>query len=335
MTTETTTQQTADNSSTTTTEKVAETTQQTADTTPTQQTQATQATQTTAAAAKAAEWGETWRDDYATKAATVDGKLDEKLRDKIANRLKRFSSVKDTLDWTFNADKKISEGSYKKAPDAGASAEEIAEYRKAHGIPDDPAKYLENLPAGIKIADEDKALFDNLAKHMHGLHADPKIMHGFADWYYQIQRQQDELFSENNIKAKQETEDALRADFGPDYRTNINLVNAFVGTMPKEVQETLFKSVTPDGKQIMNDPGMVKWLAQQARELQYTGTVTLPGQEASKGLDQEIADIESKMGDRRSEYWKGAMAPGTKDTVMQVRYRELIDMKNRMGSRAA
>jgi len=59
-------------------------------------------------------WGETWREDYAAKVATVDGKLDEKQRDKILNRLKRFPTAKEALDWAFNADKKISDGSYKK-----------------------------------------------------------------------------------------------------------------------------------------------------------------------------------------------------------------------------
>lgn len=323
-------------------------TQQAADTSTTDKTTTQQTTQddaakaaTTAAAAASTsattpdkwsmKWGETWREDAAKEYATDDkGALDQKAYDKTLARFKRIATPKGVFDWAFNAEKKISDGSYKKPLGDKATAEEITEYRKANGIPEAPEKYLEALPNGLVIGEDDKPIMDSFAKALHGVHADPKTVHAAVDWYYKFQDEQEGLRQEANAAAKTATEDALRDEWGPDFRPNTNLINNLVGTMPKELQEELFQSATPAGTQIMNNPAMLKWLAQQARELNYTGTVLPSGEATSKGLTTELDALKAKMGDRSSDYWKGPQAEKN-----QSRYRELLDLKQRIDQRAA
>lgn len=283
-----------------------------------------------AAAQASTTWGEKWREDYATKAATIDGKLNEEQQGKILARLKRFPSAKEALDWAFNADKKIADGSFKKPLGEKATAEEIAEYRKANGIPETPEKYLDNLPAGLVIGDEDKPFIEQFTKAFHGKNADPAIVHTAIQTYYKVVDEQEGLRQEANTAAKTATEDALRAEWGADYRANTNLINAFVGSMPKELQDELFQSSKPDGTQIMNNPEMLKWFAQQARELNYTGAVLPSGEASSKGITTEIDGLKAKMADRNSDYWKGPTAD-----KQQARYRELLELQERIKSRAA
>lgn len=280
--------------------------------------------------AAAAGAGDKWRENYAVKKATVDGKLDQAAHDKLLNRLKRFSSIDDALESFFNADKKIADGTYRKPLGDKATPEEIAEYRKANGIPETPEKYLEKLPDGLVIGEEDKPIIEKFTKAFHGKHADPAVVHAAIKTYYEVVDEQEGLRQQANTAARSATEDALRAEWGADYRGNTNLINAFIGSMPKDLQDELFQSAKPDGTQIMNNPAMLKWLAQQARELNYTGAVLPSGEASAKGITTELDAIKAKMADRNSDYWKGPTAE-----KQQARYRELIDLQQRISNRAA
>lgn len=281
-------------------------------------------------AAAGAAWGEKWREEYAAKVATVDGKLNEEQQGKILARLKRFPSAKEALDWAFSADKKIADGSYRKPLGDKATPEEIAEYRKANGIPEKPEQYLEKLPDGLVIGDEDKPFIEKFTKAFHGKHADPSVVHAAIKTYYEVVDEQEGLRQEANTAARAATEDSLRAEWGADYRANTNLINSFIGSMPKDLQDELFQSAKPDGTQIMNNPAMLKWLAQQARELNYTGAVLPSGEASAKGITTEIDAIKAKMADRNSDYWKGPTAE-----KQQARYRELLELQERIKNRAA
>lgn len=270
-----------------------------------------------ATAAKAPAWGEKWREEYAG--------TDEKL----LKRLQRYTTPKAVIDTMIEAQNKISDGSYKKLP-ANATAEQLAEYRKANGIPETADKYLERLPDGLVIGDEDKPFIEKFAKAFHEKNADPAVVHAAIKTYYDVVDEQEGLRQQVNAAAKTATEDALRAEWGPDYRPNTNLINAFIGSMPKDLQDELFQSSKPDGTQIMNNPEMLKWLAQQARELNYTGAVLPNGEASAKSLESELTQIKSLMGDRSSKYWKGPESAG-----LQARYRELVEIQQRIANRAA
>jgi len=128
----------------------------------------------------------------------------------------------------------------------------------------------------------------------------------------------------------------LREEWGPDYRPNTNLINAFIGSMPKELQDELFQSAKPDGTQIMNNPAMLKWLAQQARELNYTGAVLPSGQSNGKDISTEINELVAASGNRQGPYWKGPAHPTRKgETVMSGRLLELYEIQGRLKQRGA
>lgn len=284
----------------------------------------------TAADQAAANGGEKWRENYAVKKATVDGKLDQAAHDKLLNRLKRFPSIDDALESFFNADKKIADGTYRKPLGDKATPEEVAEYRKANGIPESHDKYLEKLPDGLVIGDEDKPFIEKFTKAFHDKNADPSVVAAAIKTYYEVVDEQEGLRAQANAAAKTATEDAMREEWGPDFRANTNLINSFVGSMPKDLQDELFQSSKPDGTQIMNNPAMLKWLAQQARELNYTGAVLPSGEASAKGLESEINTLKGLMGDRSSKYWKGPEAQ-----ALQSRYRELVDLQQKIAARNA
>ena len=85
-----------------------------------------------------------------------------------------------------------------------------------------------------------------------------------------------------------------------------------------------------DGTPLASNPKVIRALLAAAREINPAATVVpAAGADALKTLDDELAGLEQMMGDRRSEYWKGAKAE-----TLQARYRTLVDAKTKTGQRA-
>jgi hypothetical protein len=163
------------------------------------------------------------------------------------------------------------------------------------------------------------------------VNADPKVAHAAIGWYNNFVEEQAAKIHEGDLSAKQTTEDALRAEWGNDYRVNINAIGGLLDTAPKEVSEAVLNARTSDGKAIMNDPAIVRWFVQLAREANPVATL-VPGSAGTgpQAIDTEISSIEKLMGNKNSEYWKGPTAD-----KMQSRYRELLEARDRMKSRSA
>lgn len=333
MTDQTTTQlEVADNS----TSGNATTTEQT---NATQQTTQTEATTTSATTTADSTTTKAWHEDqaildYANKRATVDGKLDQKLADKTLARLKRFPSLNEALDWAFNSDKKIADGSYKKPPGEKATPEELTAYRELNGIPETPEGYLEKLPDGLVIGDEDKPIVDHFLKAFHAKHTDPAVVSSAIKAYYDMVDETEGARQQANVAAKAAVDDEMKAEWGPEYPQNVGMVNAMLEGMPKEAQEELLQSTMPDGSQILNSPNFMRWMAETAKALNLTGSVAPSGQADAVGIEQEMADLAKASGDKYGPYWKGPAHPTRKgETIMSARHLELIEQKERLAKR--
>lgn len=309
---------------TTATQQTAQTqaTQQTAAVAATTQTQqaATTATTTTTQTAEqraAEKWGESWRQDYAGQDA------------KMLARLERYQSPKAALDALIAAQNKISAGELVKPLSATSTPEEIAAWRTQNGIPDKPEGYLATLPNGLVVGEEDKAVVSSFLQSIHGLNADPKIAHTAIKWYTDFQEQQVAQRQEADNVDKQATEDKLRAEMGADYRANVNHIQSFLSTAPKEVSAMIANARGPDGKALFNNPDFVNWFSGLAREISPVGTIVggMSGGNV-QAIGDEIATLEKEMGNRNSTYWKGSQAE-----QKQARYRDLITAREKMQSR--
>jgi len=264
-------------------------------------------------------WGDNWRQTYAGEDA------------KLLARLERYQSPKAALDALIAAQNRISSGELRKPLGENASSEEVASYRQQNGIPEKPEGYFEKLPEGLVIGAEDKPLFENFAKGLHALNADPKIAHYAVKWYNDFLDEQGAKTVEADTSQKTEVEDALRAEWGNDYRANINHIHGFLSSAPEGVAALVMNARGPDGRAILNDAHVVRWLASVSRELNPVGTI-VPGSggTSTATIDTEITGIEKLMGDRSSAYWKGPEA-----SKMQARYRDLIDARETLKKRNA
>lgn len=250
-----------------------------------------------------------WRDDFAGD------------DDKFKSQLERYGSPAD-LGKAFREQRAtISSGAFKTAPGADASEDDIKAYREANGIPAESTGYLENLPEGTVLGEDDKEIFSDFAGAMHEMNVEPQVMHKVIDWYNDFAEREQDAMAELDHGHHQETEDALRQEWGGDYRANINLVGSLIeSTFGEENASALLNARDAEGRAIMNIPGVLEGLASISRKLNPVAQlVPKTGRTQDQTLDDEIKDIEDLMRKDRKAY--------NADEKMQTRYRELLQIR--------
>lgn len=264
-----------------------------------------------------------WAADWREKMAGGD--------EKELKRLQRFKSPVDVYKSARELEKKMSSGDIKAKLAVDATPEQITAWRKENGIPEKPEGYLEKLPSGLVIGDEDKPMLESFLADVHGENAPPAVVAKALDWYY---RQQEEVIAaqaqeDNNYNQK--SVDLLRAEWGAEYRGNINSIRSFLDQAPATDDGTPLKDLLmgarlSDGTMLGNNPAALKWLATLAQESNPAGFISPAAGEAQIATAKNrIKEIETRMRTDRAGY--------NKDQAMQDELRKLYDMEAKLASK--
>lgn len=258
----------------------------------------------------------TWPADWQTKLAGEDK---EALK-----TLSRFTDP--TALWkSYQAMRQKMDSGELKAPLAkDAKPEEVAAWRKANGIPEAPDKYEIALADGLVIGEADQPLVKNYLEAAHGLNHTPEQVNANLNWYFNTVRQQEELVSNANLQARTECEEALRAEWGPEYRATLNGIGSMLEGAPDGVRQALLSAKMVDGTNVLNQPSVMKWLAQMSRELNPVATIVGVGASNAQGIEDEIKQIEDVMKNDRPKY--------NADEKMQERLRKLYAARERLAA---
>ena len=258
-----------------------------------------------------------WPDDWHHQ--IVDG--DEKL----VSRVSRYASPKELAKALIETQNKIRSGEFKSALPKDAKPEEVAEWRKDNGIPEAPEKYDMALDNGVVIGKDDQPIVGGFLKAAHDKNYTPDQVKSALQWYYNEQeRQTEERFKKDESEAAATT-DTLNAEWGGNYRRNINMVKNLFSNFPDDVRDKFMSGRLADGTAILNHPGVVKGFAQIAHELNPASTVVPKGGDVVKTIDDELASIKNMMSKDREAY--------NKNTRLQERYRELLVAKKEINAR--
>ena len=270
------------------------------------------------------DWAPDWREKMAGKladTATPDEKVEH---DKLLAELKRFNSPADVAKSNREKHKLLSNGTLKKALVKNATEADIAAYRKDHGIPEAPEKYDLGVPINTVLSDLDAEMLADWAKKAHGAHAAPEVVRAGTAAYLEMRDRVTEQITERNAEAKSAVTEELRAEWGADYKANIDGVSSLLKNSPSAAVNDLLSAVTADGVQLLNNPDVVRWLAGHARELGYVGATVVPsGGDIGKSIDSELADLRKQMG---TPEWE-------KNAKGQARFMQLFEAQNRMNAR--
>lgn len=262
-------------------------------------------------------WPEGWRDQIAGG------------DQKILARLGRFATPEDMWRSYTALEARMSSGELKGAKPKDANPEALAAWRKENGIPEKPADYDLKFDNGLVIGEEDKPVIDAFLEVAHKNDLPPAAVKEAVAWYYQTAEKQTEERAAADLKVAQEATDALRAEYGAEYRPNINAMNGLLDMAPAGLKDKLLHGRLADGTPIGSSVEAIKWLVGLAREANPAGTVVPAGTaNQAQAIEAEIAKYESMLGNRNSVYWKGDKAQWH-----QNRYQELVAAKQKLEAR--
>ena len=264
------------------------------------------------------------KDDWAATRSKIAG-ADEKL----LKQLSRYGSLDEAVKAGVEAQKKLAGTRSVAKPGKDATDAEKAAYREANGIPESADKYDLQLPAGLVIGDADKPFLDAFLKTAHDNNLTPEQVNAAANSHFALLEQQVQARNARDEETKVAANEALTEAWGSERDLNLNLIHGLLDTAPAGVKEQLLGARMSDGTPFGNSADALKWLATLARDSNPMATV-VPGSGASaqQALAGELEQIQSLMGDRGSEYWKGAKAER-----MQARYRELLEVQEKVAAR--
>jgi hypothetical protein len=227
----------------------------------------------------------------------------------------------------------IRSGKYIKPLGDDPSEDDVAAYRKTFGVPEKPEGYLETLPDGLVVGEDDKPYVDKFVEAMHAVNAPKADVDAALATYYNIVEEQADAERQEAEQAKHFGEDALRQEWGADYRRNLNVMHSHLETLPAPVRAAMqFGTMPvlddegqPTGKSVPigYHPDVLMWLTSLALDKNPLATV-VPGAGANQAsaIADEIATIEETMRTNRKKY--------NDSPEMQARLRTLYDAREKI-----
>lgn len=191
-----------------------------------------------------------WPDDWRERLAGDDAK-------RLAH-LKRFASPENYLNRTVGIENQLRSGLLKPVLADGAAEAEVAEYRKAHGIPAEPS--LEGY--GVELPkDVDETIKGDLGKfvaRMHKINSPAPVVKEAIGVFFELEAEAEQQFYEVAQKATVDHKAEIRAEYGRDYDRNLALGNTFIAKHLGEKAPELTAIPLADGTLLGDHPDFVR-----------------------------------------------------------------------------
>ena len=246
--------------------------------------------------------------------------------------LARLGSPKDLWKAHKALAAKFDGGDLVKLPGAKATKEERAEFFKALGVPENAAEYLDKIKLSNNriLGDADRPVIESFAAAVLPAGATPDVVSAAADWWFDFEQARNEQRAQEDADYRVESEVALKQELGGGFTRVANAIGTLFEGAPPAVMDLLLNGRSADGRLLGDHPEIVKWLGSVALEMNPAAPMHAPDGDNLKALNDEIAELRKLSGNDKSEYWEGPLAK-----KHQARYKELLDMRDKLKARAA
>jgi len=223
---------------------------------------------------------------------------------KELERLKRFTTPNDIYKSFRNLENKLSSGQYKQALAADATAEDIANWRKANGIPEKADGYFEHIPEGMVLGEEDKNALELFAAKLHEKNATPEIFNTVMQTALDLIELNQQESVDAQIALKEQNRHKLYQHWGPaEYKVNINAIANVLSGMPESLRNRFEGATLADGTLMFNDFEAMSWWAQYVRENNPALAITPNGGgDVLQSIEQQLN--ENRMLMRQPSVWQ-------------------------------
>jgi hypothetical protein len=227
-----------------------------------------------------APWGENWRQD-------LTGGDEASL--KLAQR---YTSPRAVWQKLLAQEQVIRRGAHKAPTElpANATPEQIAEYRKAVGVPETPDGYEIKFAPELGAGETEQSLVKSFAQFAHEQNVPAQHTKKLFDWYQQelMRTRQEEQSTRQRQIARNDAD--LQKEWGADYSRNARILGEWMETHPSLAQAI---------KTYAHDKGVLAEAVELALEL--ADPESLIGGEpglGGKSMEDRIDELSGKYGKR-------------------------------------
>jgi len=220
--------------------------------------------------------------------------------DDLATRgkqLERVSDMGSLMKTFFSSQDMIRKGHNSTGLPESPTDVQVADWREANDVPATATDYTYDLPEGVIMGDTDKGIVDQIAEIGHGFNVSNAAMNAMVTQFLasrdaEIEAQQ----SDDGVHAMQTT-NQLKAAWGQDYETNINIIQGFTNQLPETIRDDFMSARLADGRAVFNSPEMMVFFADVARKLNPAGAVVPNSTNPVQSINDEVAELEKKDGE--------------------------------------
>ena len=261
---------------------------------------------------------QTWPDGWRSLLAGDD--------QKALGQLDRFADPKAVWHSYKELQTRLSSGQVKQALPDNPSPEQLAAYRKENGIPDAPEGYELTLDNGLTIGERDKPIVDHILAAAYEGNVPVAAVNKLVNAYYQAQEQLAADAAEEQAVIQQESQETLRAQWGGEYITNMQVLKNMLSGLPDSIGDELLTAKLNDGSLLGNNAKAISALVNLARELNPIPTM-VPGAIGNQvqSIDTEIKTIEETMKKDYHGYQR--------NVDMKKRYYDLLGARDKLRAR--
>lgn len=262
-----------------------------------------------------AAWPSDWREQ-----------VSEGIDPKQAKMLERFPSVKELAKSWIAQRQLISSGEYKRAAPKGDSPEDVKAWREEQDIPESPDGYDLPTVQGVDMANLDegtKATLGIIKGSLHEANFSKEKAAVVANTLIKVAAVQAEQQAQVDAQNRDAIEDTLRAEWGAEYRRNIDMNGAFLTKHFGDGMDDLLNARTPTGMRLADSPEFNKFLNTMARE--GGGDILFAGDtKGASSIDARLAEIRQVMNSNFDEY---------RSKGLDKEYRELLEKQEARAAR--
>jgi len=219
--------------------------------------------------------------------------------DKRATQLERFTTAADFGEAYFKAQARLTDGDLLKPLADDANDDDVKAFREQQGIPLEAKAYLDDLPDGLVIGEDDMPFMVDMVEKTHDLNMSKPQMHGLIKWYNEFTETADAARHDNDEKLRMETEDVFRTEWGSEYRKNTNLIYSLIEKEFGMDAAAFLNSRTPEGVPILADAGLLRGLIGMSREINPGGELVENNENVMSSMTEELAGLKKEMRDDR------------------------------------
>lgn len=239
---------------------------------------------------------------------------------KAAKQLDRFKAPTDLWKSYTELQTKMAKGkTANDAPDGEKDPDGLKAWRKDNGIPDEPTGYELPKPVLDRLTDADKPVLASFTEFAHKKNLPPSAVAVAAEWYVASEEAATAAQRKVDADASEATADALRKEWGPEFKNNMEVIKRFQEEITPGVPWA--NARLDDGRRIGDIPEVAKMMATLA--LQKYGDVAFIGGANESATMTRKAEIEKF----RSTNWQEYQG----DEKMQKEYLDILAAEDRAG----